>query len=57
MTNSHLKLVTPNSEIRTVPPRRPKNADVRSREHLTPGEVQTLIEARAAIVMGIVTQP
>jgi integrase len=41
----HLKLITPNSEIRTVTPRRPKNADVRSREHLTLGEVETLIEA------------
>jgi integrase len=45
MTNSHLKLVAPNSEIRTVTPRRPKNADVRTREHLTSGEVEQLIDA------------
>jgi integrase len=45
MTNSRLKLVTPTSEIRTVTPRRPKNVDVRSREHLTPSEVEKLIEA------------
>ena len=45
MTNSHLKLITPTGEIRTVTPRRSKNADVRSREHLTPGEVEQLIEA------------
>ncbi|MBO0756500.1 MAG: hypothetical protein J2P54_11600 [Bradyrhizobiaceae bacterium] len=44
MTNSHLKLVTPNSEIRTVTPRWPKNRTVRTREHLTPGEVEQLIE-------------
>jgi hypothetical protein len=48
MTNSHLKLITPTREIRTVTPRRPKSADVRSREHLTPGEVETLIEAARA---------
>jgi type 1 fimbriae regulatory protein FimB/type 1 fimbriae regulatory protein FimE len=45
MTNSHLKPVTPNSEIRTVAPRRPKNSDVRTREHLTPSEIEKLIEA------------
>jgi hypothetical protein len=48
MTNLHLKMVTSNSEIRTVTLRRPKNADVRSREHLTPGEVETLMEAATA---------
>ena len=45
MKNSHLKLIAPTREIRTVTPRRPKNAEVRSREHLTPGEVETLMEA------------
>jgi site-specific recombinase XerD len=45
MMNSHLRLVTPNSEIRTVTPRRPKNGEVRTREHLTPGELDKLTEA------------
>jgi type 1 fimbriae regulatory protein FimB/type 1 fimbriae regulatory protein FimE len=45
MKNSHLKLITPTREIRTVTPRRPKNSEVRTREHLTPGEVEKLIEA------------
>jgi integrase len=45
MKNSHLKLVTPTREIRTVTLRRPKNGAVRTREHLTPGEVDRLIEA------------
>jgi type 1 fimbriae regulatory protein FimB/type 1 fimbriae regulatory protein FimE len=40
-----LKLVTPAAENRTVTPRRPKNADVRTREHLTPQEVDALIDA------------
>ena len=30
---------------RNVPPRRPRNAEVRSREYLTPDEVETLITA------------
>ena len=30
---------------KTVPPRKPKNADVRSREHLTPGEMDKLLSA------------
>jgi integrase len=45
MANPHLKVITPPHEIRTVTPRRPKNAAVRTREHLTPGEVDKLIEA------------
>ncbi len=28
-----------------TPPRKPRNADVRSREHLTPGEVDKLLSA------------
>jgi integrase len=49
MAKSHLKLVTPTEVKRTVAPkcrptRRP-NADIRSREHLTPSEVEALIEA------------
>ena len=36
------------SENRTVAPRRPKNADLRTREHLSPAEVEKLIEAARA---------
>ncbi|MCU7959238.1 MAG: tyrosine-type recombinase/integrase [gamma proteobacterium symbiont of Bathyaustriella thionipta] len=34
---------------KTAPPRKPKNADVRSREHLTPGEVDKLMSASGKI--------
>jgi integrase len=43
MNNSHLKLVAPDSIKRKVTPRRPRNADVRTREHLLPHEVDRLI--------------
>jgi integrase len=45
MTKPRLRLVTPTTENRTVSPRRPKNGDVRTREHLTEDEVEKLIEA------------
>ena len=45
MAKSHLQLVTPTEILRTVPPKRGKNADLRTREHLTVGEVEALIEA------------
>ena len=45
MAKSHLQLVTPSEILRTVPPGRSKNADLRTREHLTVGEVEALIEA------------
>lgn len=45
MPKSHLKLVAPTAENRTVTPRRRPNAELRTREHLTPTEVETLIEA------------
>jgi integrase len=45
MAKSHLKLVAPTEVKRTVAPKRQKNADLRTREHLTPGEVETLLEA------------
>jgi integrase len=48
MKSLRLKLITPTREIRTVRPRRPKNSDVRTREHLTPSEVDKLIEAARA---------
>jgi len=46
MARSHLKLVAPTEEKRTVVlPTRRKNAELRTREHLTPTEVERLIEA------------
>jgi hypothetical protein len=45
LTNSALKLVAPTAIFRTVAPTRPPNAGFRTREHLTPGEMETLIEA------------
>ena len=42
---SHLKLVTPNTENRTVTPLRRKNAELRTREYLTDAEVASLTEA------------
>jgi integrase len=48
LTNSALKLVTPTEILRTVAPTRRPNAELRTREHLTPGEVEALIEAAKA---------
>ena len=45
MAKSHLQLVTPTEILRTVPPKRGKNADLRTWEHLTVGEIEALIEA------------
>ena len=45
MRNTHLKLVTPAIEKRTVMPRRGKNADLRTREYLTEHEIETLMAA------------
>jgi integrase len=42
---SRLKLVQPDAEKRAVPPTRLTNSKYRSREHLTPSEVEKLIEA------------
>jgi len=42
---SHLKLVPPSFENRAVTPTRLTNREYRSREHLTPSEVDKLIEA------------
>src|SRR6266480_4809655 len=43
MGNTHLKLVTPTTQKRTVMPRRAKNADLRTREYLTEQEVEALM--------------
>jgi integrase len=48
MAKSHLKLVAPTEVNRTVAPTRRPNAELRTREHLTPGEVEALIEAAKA---------
>ena len=43
MVKSQLKLITPATVNRTVMPRRLPNADLRTREHLTEGEVERLM--------------
>jgi len=45
MAYSHLQLVTPSTENRTVTPRRLPNAELRTREYLTAAEVDGLIAA------------
>jgi integrase len=45
MAKSHLKLVTPATENRTVVPLRRPNIELRTREHLTPAEVERLTGA------------
>ncbi len=48
LTTSALQLVAPTEVFRTVAPTRRPNAELRTRKHLTPGEVETLIEAAKA---------
>jgi integrase len=48
MAKSHLRLVAPTEVNRTVAPTRRPNAELRTREHLTPGEVEALVEAAKA---------
>jgi integrase len=45
MAKKHLRLVTPTTVLRTVPPKRPPNTDLRTREHLTEAEVERLIKS------------
>jgi integrase len=45
MGKSNLKLVTPATVNRTVTPKRPPNADLRTREYLTEAELERLMEA------------
>ncbi len=45
LSKAHLKLVAPAIVNRTVMPRRPPNADLRTREHLTEVEVERLMDA------------
>jgi site-specific recombinase XerD len=44
VARSHLTLVTPTTKKRTVRPKRPPNADLRTREYLTEAEVERLLE-------------
>ena len=48
MAKSNLRLVAPATVNRTVAPKRPKNADLRTREHLSHAEVEKVIEAARA---------
>ena len=59
MAKSHLKLVTPATEKRTVTPKRRPNVDLRTREYLTEAEVDYLIADRhaAAKRLGRITPP
>lgn len=43
--NAHLKLVTPTAQNATVMPSRPANSELRTREHLLPGEIDKLLAA------------
>jgi type 1 fimbriae regulatory protein FimB/type 1 fimbriae regulatory protein FimE len=45
MAKTNLRLVRPTAQNRTVTPRRAKNAELRTREYLTPDEVEKLITA------------
>jgi integrase len=45
MAKAKLRLVTPSTVNRTVPPRRRPNAELRTREYLTPAEVEVLLDA------------
>jgi integrase len=45
MAKSHLRLVRPRTVNGTVPPKRRKNAELRTREYLTETEVERLIKA------------
>ena len=45
MAKSHLKLVTPSTVKPTVPPKRRRNGELRTREYLTEAEVEKLMNA------------
>jgi len=48
MAKSRLRLVAPRTVNRTVAPKRPPNADLRTREYLTEAEVEHLLRATRA---------
>ena len=57
MAKPNLRLVAPNTENRTVIPKRLPNADLRTREHLIPDEVEGLIvAARGTTAMATATR-
>jgi integrase len=45
VANAHLKLIAPITKKRTVPPKRAKNSELRTREYLTEHEVEALMAA------------
>jgi type 1 fimbriae regulatory protein FimB/type 1 fimbriae regulatory protein FimE len=45
VAKSHLQLITPATEKRTVTPKRRPNADLRTREYLTEAEIKRLLSA------------
>src|SRR5262249_47608567 len=53
MAKPHLKLVAPRTVNGTVPPRRRKNAELRTREYLTETEVERLMKAAKANRYGV----
>ena len=53
MAKSHLRLVRPRTVNGTVPPRRRKNAELRTREYLTETEVDRLMKAAKANRYGL----
>src|SRR5882757_7473708 len=48
MAKSHLELATPTEADQTVVPAQRPSAELQTREHLTPGEVEMLVEAAKA---------
>ena len=53
MGKTHLRLVRPRTVNGTAPPRRRKNAEVRTREYLTETEIERLIKAAKANRYGL----
>jgi hypothetical protein len=51
-----LKLEAPTEILRTVAPTRRPNVELRTREHLTPGEVDALTEAAKANRYGVASE-
>jgi type 1 fimbriae regulatory protein FimB/type 1 fimbriae regulatory protein FimE len=47
MAKSHLKLVAPSTENRTVTPVRRPNAELRRREYLTDAEIERLSQGQS----------
>jgi integrase len=53
MAKAHLKLVQPRTVNGTVPPRRQKNVEVRTREYLTESEIDRLVKSARANRYGL----